>query len=82
MNNIGELKSALHHYIADIDDVNVLQKVKGYIGDLLDKESVEIVYESGGRPLTQQQYKKDIDEAISQAENGLLISQQDMEKDI
>ena len=72
----------MHHYIADIDDVDVLQKVKGYIGDLLDKESVEIVYESGGRPLTQQQYKKDIDEAISQAENGLLISQEDMEKDI
>jgi len=82
MNSIAEIKSSLHHYIADIDDVNLLAKFQDYIKNQLTSENKIIAYTSKGLPLTQADYKKDIDEAIQQAQNGQTVSQEDLEKEL
>ena len=58
MNSIAELKSILHHYIAETDDVKVLSKLQQYIKGLLEKEDKIIAYTSQGQPLTRAAYKK------------------------
>ena len=80
MNSIAEIKSTLHYYIAETDDVKVLSKLQKYVKGLLDKEDKVIAYTSSGNPLTQLAYKKDIDAAIAEADRGEVISQADMEK--
>lgn len=78
--NIAEIKSALHHYIAETDDVEMLSKVQNYVRQLLDQEDKVVAYTSDGKPLTRSAYKKDIDEAKDQADKGNIISQDEMEK--
>ena len=80
MNSIAELKSILHHYIAETDDVKVLSKLQQYIKGLLEKEDKIIAYTSQGQPLTRAAYKKEIDAAIAEVDRGEVISQQEMEK--
>jgi len=82
MNSIAEIKSTLHYYIAETDDVKVLSKLQNqkYVKELLDKEDKIIAYTSSGKPLAQLAYKKDIDAAIAEADRGEVISQADMEK--
>lgn len=80
MTSIAEIKSTLHYYIAETDDVKVLSKLQKYVKELLDKEDKIIAYTSAGKPLTQSAYKKDIDAAIAEADKGEVISQEDMEK--
>jgi len=80
MNSIAEIKSTLHHYISETDDVKILSKLQKYVKSLLDKEDKIIAYTSQGHPLTCSAYKKDIDEAMAEADRGEVISQEDMEK--
>ena len=80
MNSIAELKSILHHYIAETDDVKVLSKLQQYIKGLLEKEDKIIAYTSQGQPLTRAAYKEEIDAAIAEVDRGEVISQQEMEK--
>ncbi len=80
MNSIAEIKSTLHHYIAETDDVKVLTKLQKYIKGLLDKEDKIIAYTSQGKPLTRLAYKNEIDEAISEVDRGEVLSQEEMEK--
>lgn len=80
MTSIAEIKSTLHCYIAETDDVKVLSKLQKYVKGLLDKEDKVIAYTSSGKPLTQSAYKKEIDAAIAEADEGEVISQEDMEK--
>lgn len=82
MGNIAEIKSSLHHYIADIDDVELLAKFQDFIREQLSIENKIVAYTSAGTPLTQATYKKDIDEAIAQARNQETISQEDLEKEL
>ena len=81
MASIAELKSSLHHYIAETDDVELLSKVQKYVQDLMEKEEKVVAYTAQGKPLTQSEYKKDIDEAIEQAKNGDVISQEEIDKE-
>jgi len=80
MNSIAEIKSGLHHYIADTDDVKILTKLQKYVEELLSKEDKIIAYTSDGRALNQQAYKADIDNAKEQAERGEIVSIEEMEK--
>jgi hypothetical protein len=80
MNSIAEMKSTLHYYIAETDDVKVLSKLQKYVKGLLEKEDKVIAFTSEGKPLTRSAYKKDIDAAIAEADRGEVISQADMEK--
>ncbi|WP_375579126.1 hypothetical protein ABWH96_19285 [Marivirga tractuosa] len=46
------------------------------------KQEKIVVYSSNGKPLSQFQYKKEIDEAIEQIESGQFVSQKEMNKKI
>ncbi len=80
MGSIAEIKSGLHHYIAETDDVKTLAKLQEYIKKLIGKGDKVIAYTSDGRALNQAAYKADIDKAIAQAENGQVVSIEEMEK--
>ena len=80
MASIAEIKSTLHHFISQTDDIKTLEKLQGYITELFGKEDKVLAYTSEGHPLTQSAYKKDVDEAIAQVDSGSTISQEDMEK--
>lgn len=80
MNSIAEIKSTLHHYIAETDDVKILSKLQKYVKGLLDKEDKVIAYTHQGHALTRAAYKKDLDASIAEADRGEVISQEDMEK--
>ena len=80
MKSIAEIKSTLHHYISETDDVKILSKVQKYVKSLMDKEEKIIAYTSQGHPLTSLAYKRDIDEAMAEADRGKVHSQEDMEK--
>ncbi len=82
MTRIAELKSTLHHYIAETDDAELLSKVQQYVQELLAKEDKIVAYNAEGEPLNQAAYKQDIDNAIEEAEKGDAISQDEMEKDL
>jgi hypothetical protein len=80
MTSIAEIKSGLHHYIAETDSIEVLTELQKHVDELLSKEDKIIAYTSDGKPLNQAHYKADIDEAIQQAENGEVVSIAEMEK--
>lgn len=80
MNNIAEIKSNLHQYIANTDDVRLLAKLQQYISNILDQENQTIAYTSEGKKLNQKAYKHAIDRTIEAADSGAIISQKDMEK--
>ena len=80
MNSVAEIKSLLHHYIAETDDVNILSKISNYAKGLIDHEYKIIAYSSNGEPLTQEKYKNDIDRIITLSSDDDVISQDEMEK--
>ena len=82
MNSIAEIKSSLHLYIAETDDVNILSKIKEYAKGLIDHEDKIIAFSSSGKTLTQDQYKNDIDQIIAYSNEGDVISQEEMERDL
>jgi len=82
MESIAEIKSGLHHYIAETDDVKTLSKIKKYISELLKKENRIIAYTAEGRALNQAEYKVDIDKAIQEANTGATVSIEEMEKEL
>lgn len=82
MATIAEIKSSLHHYIAETDDVELLSKVQQYVQNLLDQEDKIVAYTPHKKALNQSAYKKDIDEAIDQADKDETISQDEIEKDL
>ncbi|WP_109831773.1 hypothetical protein [Reichenbachiella versicolor] len=80
MESIAEIKSGLHHYIAETDDIQTLSKIKKYVSDLLKKENKIVAYTADGRALNQEGYKVDVDAAINEANNGGTVSIEEMEK--
>ena len=80
MNSVAEIKSSLHHYIAETDDVNILSKISKYAKELIDHKDRIIAYSSTGEPLTQERYKEDIDRIVTLANDDEVISQSEMEK--
>ncbi len=82
MESLAEIKSGLHHYIAETDDVKILSKLKKFVSELLDNEDKIVAFTSDGRALTRSAYKADIDQAIKQAESGNVVSIEDMRKNL
>ncbi len=80
MNSVAEIKSGLHHYIAETDDLNTLTKLQQFVKELLSQEDRIIAYTTGGRALNQAAYKADLDNAIAEAESGKVIAIEEMEK--
>ncbi len=80
MESIAELKSGLHQFVANIEDVDVLTKLKDYASQMQISGDKIIVHTSDGRSLNQKEYSSDIDKQIKQAESGATISIEDMEK--
>lgn len=78
MESIAEIKSGLHHYIAETDDIGLLKKIKRYVSDL--QANQVLAYTADGRPLNQANYKTEIDKAIDEANRGEVISIEEMEK--
>ena len=82
MNSIAEIKSGLHNYIAETDNVEMLTELKKFVEELLSKEDKIIAFTSDGRALNQSDYKADIDDAIQRAENGEVVSIEEMERSL
>lgn len=80
MNSVAEIKSGLHHYIAETDDVKTLTKLQQFVETLLSEEDRIIAYTADGRALNQAAYKADIDSAIEEAKSGKVVSVEEMEK--
>jgi len=80
MDSLAEIKSGLHHYIAETDNLKVLAKLQKYVSELLSKEDETIAYTSDGRALNYIAYKTDIDRAIKETKSGKTVSIREMEK--
>ena len=49
---------------------------------LIDEESdITVLYSSGGQPMNNEQYQKDIEDALAQVKSGNLITQKELEFD-
>lgn len=82
MNSLAEIKSSLHLYIAETDDVKILSKINNYVKGLIDQEGGVVAYSSKGEPLTHEGYKDDIDKIIEVSRDNDVVSQEEMEKDL
>lgn len=80
MNSIAEIKTTLHQYIAETDDMKILSKLQEYVKNLLAKETTIIAFNAEGKSLTSEQYKKEIDDAIAEVDGGGVVPQSQMEE--
>lgn len=80
MNSVAEIKSGLHHYIAETNDVKTLNKLQKFVDKLLSEEERVVANTFDGETLNPVTYKKDIDIAIIEAEIGKVVSIEEMEK--
>jgi len=81
MQSVAEIKSSLHSLIAETHDVSVLSNIQEYMKELLNKEDKVIAYTAEGKPLTQSDYKKSIDEARASVEKGGFFTQEEVGND-
>ena len=79
MSTIAEIKSTLHQYIVETDDVDVLNELRNYFETLPHQQDRIIAYTTEGKALSREAYRQDLDEAIGQADRGEVVSQQDIE---
>ncbi|MEQ9302059.1 MAG: hypothetical protein RIF33_25995 [Cyclobacteriaceae bacterium] len=82
MRSIADIKSGLHQYVAQTDNVEALTKLQQYVQELMSTGDEIIAYTSRGVPLNQEAYKTDVDDAIAEAKSGEVISIEDMEKEL
>ncbi len=80
MESIAEIKSSLHKYIVDIEDLEILEQAKEYFQSKLKNKKTIVGYTSDGRPLDTEAYKREIDEARQHVKEGKTISQEQIEK--
>ncbi len=80
MANISDIKSTLHKYIVETEDLDVLNDVKDYFRLILSKKGQIVGYTSDGIPLDIKAYKKEIDVARKQIRDGNMIDQDSLEK--
>jgi hypothetical protein len=80
MDSKAEIKSVLHRYIVETEDLELLKQAKEYFRSLLKNRRKIIGYKSDGYPLDIEAYKKEIDEARQQVKEGKTISQEQIEK--
>ena len=80
MSTIAEIKSTLHQYIVETDDVDVLNELRTYFEKLPYQREKVVAYTADGKALSRKAYQKDISEAIAQADRGELVRQEDIEQ--
>ncbi len=80
--SVAELKTSLLTMIAQTDDIEALEKIQSFAIKLLDDQDSIICYSSDGRPLNQAEYIKETNKARLQAEAGLTIPQEEIEKEL
>jgi len=80
MNSIAEIKTTLHQYIAETDDMKILSKLQEYVKNLLAKENTIIAFNAEGKSLTSEQYKKEINDSIAEVDGGGVVPQSQMEE--
>lgn len=80
MTTIAEIKSTLHQYIVETDDVDVLNDLRTYFERLPYQRDKIVAYTAEGKALSREAYQKDINEAIDQADRGEVVSQRDIEQ--
>ena len=80
MVSISEVKSTLHKYIVETEDMEVLNSVNDYFRSLLKERGKIVAFTSDRRALTVEDYKRDIDESRDQIRRGESISQEELEK--
>ena len=80
MSTIAEIKSTLHQYIVETDDVDVLNDLRTYFEKLPYQRDKVIVYTTEGKALSREAYQQDVDEAIAQVDRGEIVSQQNIEQ--
>ncbi|MDF9795615.1 hypothetical protein OKW21_000878 [Catalinimonas alkaloidigena] len=80
MTTIAEIKSTLHQYIVETDDIEVLNQLRIYFENLTQQQAKTVAYTADGKALSREAYRKDLDEAIEQADRGEVISQKDIEQ--
>ena len=80
MATISEVKSTLHQYIVETEDMEILNHVTDYFKKLLRESGKIVAFSLDGKALTVEDYKKDIDEARDQIKRGESISQEELEK--
>ncbi len=73
-----ELKDSVLQYINSADE-RLLKVVKAVIESYQEDEIV--AYTVNGNPLTRNQYKIELTQAIEEINNGKFISQEDLEKE-
>ena len=80
MSSIAEIKSTLHQYIVEIDDVEVLNDLRTYFEKLPYQQDRAVVYTTEGKVLSREAYRQDVNEAIAQADRGEVVRQEDIEQ--
>lgn len=80
MSTIAEIKSTLHQYIVETDDVEILNELRVYFETLPHQRDKFIAYTINGKALSREAYREDLDEAIAQADRGEIVHQQDIEQ--
>lgn len=80
MSTIAEIKSTLHQYIVETDDVDVLNDLRTYFEKLPYQRDKVVAYTAEEKALSREVYQQDIDEAIAQADRGEVVRQQDIEQ--
>ena len=74
--NIAAKKVELIEWLAKIQDKSLLEKV-----EILKKKAIAESYESKMKPMTSRQYKSLLDQAEKDYKNGMVTSQENLEKE-
>jgi ABC-type Zn uptake system ZnuABC Zn-binding protein ZnuA len=79
MLTIAELKSALLQQVANTEDRKVLQKIQTYVKQISKNDKKIVGYNSSFKPLTVEQYRKEVKKSLAQYKSGRVVSQEEME---
>ena len=80
MASIEEIKSTLHRYVVETEDIKLLESVTDYFRAKLDRTGKIVGYDADGTPLSLSKYRDQLDEAREQIEKGQSMDQIEVEK--
>lgn len=79
MSTTAELKSALLQQVANTQDRKALQEIQTYVKQISKNDKRIVGYNSSFKPLTVEQYRKEVKKSFAQYKSGHLVSQEEME---
>lgn len=78
METTTDLKKRIYHYIEQADE-----RLLRMIHAMLDQDDKTVVaYTTDGKPLTKLEYKQELAQSEKEIEQGEVISQEDLEKEV